>query len=290
VSDLVTLAFFAQALRISVPYVLAALGGTLSERAGVINLALEGMLLTGALGAALGAQEGGVVLGTLGGAAGGLLLALVYALVVLRFAADQIVAGVAINLLALGLSRYVLKLVWGSASSSPTLPGFGAGAGDTIFLTVVALAVIACQLVFTRTVVGLRLRAVGELPEAADSLGVEVLKVRLGALCGAGVLAGLGGAWLALQNHGFVDRMSGGRGFIALAALILGRWSPVAVTAACLFFGLADALQLNLQGRDIGVPRELIQMLPYLLTLVTLAGLMGAARAPGALGRPWRGR
>jgi ABC-type uncharacterized transport system permease subunit len=290
VLELFTLAFFAQTLRISVPYVLAALGGTLSERAGVINLALEGILLGGALTATLGAEHGGVAAGALAGVAGGLAIGGLYALVVLRFRADQIVAGVAINLLVIGLSRFVLKLAWGSASSSPTMPGFGRSYADEAFMTGVALLVVVLHVVLGRTVAGLRVRAVGEHPEAADSLGVDVLRVRTFAVLGAGALAGLGGAWLALDNHGFVDRMSGGRGYIALAAMIFGRWKPVGVTLACLLFGFTDALQLNLQGRTTAVPRELIQMLPYALTIVTLAGVIGRSRAPRALGRPWWGR
>ncbi len=289
-SELLTLAFFAQALRITVPYVLAALGGTLSERAGVINLALEGILLGSALTATLGAEQGGVVAGVLAGVAGGLLVAALYALVVLRFRADQIVVGVAVNLLVLGLSRFVLKLAWGSASSSPTVPGFGRGPEATLFITGVALLVIVLHVILGRTAFGLRLRATGEHPEAVDSLGVDVLAVRWRALLAAGALAGLGGAWLALDNHGFVDRMSGGRGYIALAAMIFGRWKPIGVTLACLLFGFTDALQLNLQGHATAVPRELVQMLPYLLTIVTLAGVIGRSRAPRALGRPWWGR
>jgi simple sugar transport system permease protein len=144
--------------------------------------------------------------------------------------------------------------------------------------------------VLARTAFGLRVRATGEHPEAVDSLGVEVTRVRWLAQLAAGALAGLGGAWLALDNHGFVDRMSGGRGYIALAAMIFGRWRPVGVAAACLLFGFTDALQLNLQGHETGIPRELLQMLPYLVAIVTLAGVIGRSRAPRALGRPWWGR
>jgi ABC-type uncharacterized transport system permease subunit len=290
VNELLTLAFVAQVLRISVPYVLAALGGTLSERAGVIHLALEGVLLGSALTATLGAQAGGVPLGIVAGVAGGVAVGALYALVVLRFRADQIVAGVAVNLLALGLSRFVLKLVWGSASSSPTVAGFGHGHTDAFFMLAVVALVVGLHVLLARTAFGLRVRATGEHPEAVDSLGVEVLRVRWLAQLGAGALAGLGGAWLALDNHGFVDRMSGGRGYIALAAMIFGRWKPLTVALACLLFGFTDALQLNLQGHETGIPRELLQMLPYLLTIVTLAGVIGRSRAPRALGRPWWGR
>jgi ABC-type uncharacterized transport system permease subunit len=142
----------------------------------------------------------------------------------------------------------------------------------------------------TRTPAGLRLRAVGEHPEAADSLGVDVMRARLHAVLASGILAGLGGAWLALDNHGFVDRMSGGRGYIALAAVILGRWTPLGGAAACLLFGFADALQVQLQTHVPGVPRELVQILPYALTLVVLAGVVGRSRPPHALGAPWTAR
>jgi simple sugar transport system permease protein len=191
---------------------------------------------------------------------------------------------VAINLLALGLTRFLLKLSWGSASSTPELPGFH-GMGDEVFMTMTAVLVIAAHALLMRTAWGLRVRASGEHPEAVDSLGVSVERVRWQAVLLAGALAGLGGAWLMLDNHGFVDRMSGGRGYLALAAMILGRWRPLAATAACLAFGFADALQTHLQVTSTAVPRELVQMLPYLLALVALAGAFGKSRPPAALGR-----
>jgi simple sugar transport system permease protein len=293
VGGVITLAFLAQGLRISVPYVLAALGGTVSERAGVINLALEGMLLVGAFSATVGSDLGGPAVGALAGMAGGVLLAAVYALAVIRFRADQIVAGVAINLLALGLTRYLLKLVYESASNSRDVPGFdGAGllSWSNVFLVGAALLAVGVHVWIYRTRGGLRLRSVGEHPDAADSLGVRVARVRAGAVLASGVFAGLGGAWLALDNQGFVDRMSGGRGYIALAAMIFGRWTPLGATAACLLFGFAEALQLNLQATATTIPREVVQILPYVLTMIALAGVFvgrRGARAPAALGRPW---
>jgi len=291
VTSLLTLAFLLQVLRITVPYVLAALGGTLSERSGVVNLALEGMLLAGAFTATVGAQAGGplgVALGAAYGIAGGVVIAALYAVVVLRFGADQIVAGVAVNLLALGLTRFFLKLVFHSASSSPRVGGFE-GSGAYLFVAAAAILALAVHYLVTVTPYGLRLRAAGEHPFALSSLGVDVLRLRFGAVLASGVLAGLGGAWLALDNHGFVDRMSNGRGYIALAAIIFGNWRPGAATLACLLFGLADALQLNLQATATSVPREFVQILPYVLTMVTLAGVIGRSRAPAALGRPWPG-
>ncbi len=278
--------FIAQMLRISTPYALAALGGSLSERAGVVNLGLEGMLLAGAFAATCGSHVAGVGAGALAGALGGLLVAAVYALAVLRARADQVVAGVALNLLVLGVTRYLLKLVFHSASNSPTVPGFGS-TSTGLYVAATGLAVIAVQVWVSRTPGGLRLRAVGEHPEAAHALGVSVVRARLGAILASGVLAGLGGAWLALDNHGFVDRMSGGRGYIAVAAVILGRWTPVGAAGACLLFGAADAAQLQLQTRVTFLPRELVQILPYAVTLFVLAGLVGRARPPSALGRPW---
>jgi simple sugar transport system permease protein len=280
------IAFFFQGLRISVPYVLAALGGTLSERSGVVNLGLEAMLLLGAFAATVGAEHGGPVAGALAGAAGGLAVAALYAWAVLRARADQIVAGVALNLLAVGVTRYLLKLVYHSASNSAAVPGLE-GPGTGAFVALAAVAAVGVQLWLAGTPGGLRLRATGEHPEAVDSLGVDVVGVRLRAVLASGVLAGLGGAWLALDNHGFVDRMSGGRGYIAIAAVIFGKWTPLGAAAACLLFGFSDAAQLALQTRVTVVPRELVQVLPYVVTLVALAGLMGRARAPRALGVPW---
>jgi simple sugar transport system permease protein len=290
VDEVISLALLAQGLRISVPYVLAALGGAVSERAGVVNLALEGMLLAGAFTATVASGAGGVVAGLAGGALGGVFLAGVYAASVLWFRADQIVAGVAVNLLALGLTRYLLKVVYDSASSSTPVPGFagsGVWSASTAFLLGAALIAIGVHAWVERTAGGLRLRAVGEHPEAANAAGVDVVKVRLGAVLASGVLAGLGGAWLALDNHGFVDRMSGGRGYIAIAAVIFGRWRPLGATFACLLFGFADAFQLRAQTAATAVPRELVQVLPYVLTMLALAGVVGRSRAPAALGRPF---
>lgn len=280
------LAFFVQGLRITVPYALAALGGVLSERSGVINLGLEGMLLAGAFAAAAGSYLGGVPAGVVAGALGGLAVAALYAVAVLRARADQVVAGVAINLLVLGLTRYLLKLVFHSASNSPAVPGLG-GPGAAGFVVATGIAVLGAHVWLARTPSGLRLRAVGEHPEAAHSLGVDVSAARLRAVLASGILAGLGGAWLALDNHGFVDRMSNGRGYIALAAVILGRWTPLGAAAACLLFGFADAAQVQLQTHVSFLPRELVIVLPYALTLVVLAGVVGRSRAPRALGVGW---
>lgn len=284
--QVIGLALLVSGLRISVPYILAALGGTLSERSGVINLALEGMLLTGAFTATVGSDAGGVIVGALAGMAGGLAVAALYAACVVWFRAEQIVAGIAVNLLAIGMTRYLLEAVYGSASNSADVPGLGGGLGwNATFIVGAALLAVAVHLWLGQTAAGLRVRAVGEHPDAAHSVGVDVLRTRFGAILASGVLAGLGGAWLALDNHGFVDQISRGRGYIALAAMIFGRWHPLGATAACLLFGFGEAIAFRVQAASTAIPRELVQIFPYLLTMVALAGVIGRSRAPAALGR-----
>ena len=296
--SLFSFAFLAQVLRITVPYALAAMGGVMSERSGVINIALEGILLTGAFSGTVAAYESGnyavldyavdpILAALLCGALGGMAIAALYAVVVVTFKADQIVAGVAINLLAAGLTRYLLKLLYGSASNSPEIPGFETGIfANPVFWLVIGIAG-AINVVVWKTRFGLRLRAVGDHPEAAHTLGISVDRIRWqGVLC-AGALAGLGGVWLALSIRGFVADMSAGRGYIALAAVIMGSWRPQWAVAACLLFGFAEALQIKLQTYQIGVPNELAQMFPYLLTMITLAGFIGRSRPPQAIGRPF---
>ena len=285
-SSLLSLAFLGQLLRIAVPYVFAALGGAVCERSGVVNIALEGKLLIGAFAAAVATLEtGSLTLGIAAGMAAGIALAALYAWTVLRWRADQIVAGIAINLLVLGLTRYLLKLFYGSTANSPAIGGSPGPWYASGFLYLAVAAVPAVALIVSKTRFGLRLRAVGEHPEAAASLGISVKRVRWAAALAAGALAGLGGAWLALDNRAFVAEMSGGRGYIALAAVVMGSWRPLRVAGACLLFAVAEALQINLQARDIGVPRELMQMLPYLLTMIALAGFIGRSRPPAGLGR-----
>lgn len=285
---LFSVAFLIQMLRITVPYMLAALGGSISERSGVINIALEGKLLAGAFCATLGAYyTDSVFVGAAAGIGGGVVVGALYALVVIRFRADQIVAGVAINLLALGLTRFLLKRAFDSTANSPPIESLTANAlAEPLFWIACALVPVV-HVTLMHTPFGLRLRAVGDHPEAAATVGVAVARVRWIAVLIAGALAGLGGAWLALSSGGFVAEMSGGRGYVALAAVIMGKWRPVAATLACLLFGFAEAFQLNLQTSGAGLPSELVQMLPYVLTMVVLAGFIGRSRAPGALGKPY---
>ena len=288
------LAFLAQTIRIAVPYLFAAAGGVIAERAGVISLGLEGYMLAGAFGGTVGAYySGSPWVGLLAGMAAGLLCALLHALVSLRFRADQVVSGIAINLLVIGLTRFLLRLAFDSSSNSPRVPGFFIGApSDSLLVSLVRNPLILLGLLVPpalawllyRTPYGLRVRAVGEHPQAAETLGVRVSRVRLTAVALSGALAALGGVYLALDQHQFTDEMTAGRGFIALAAVIFGRWDPMRAAIACLFFAAAETLQIQLQGTQI-IASQFIQMIPYVLTIVALAGVVGRAVPPAALGR-----
>ncbi|HLB10735.1 MAG TPA: ABC transporter permease [Gemmatimonadaceae bacterium] len=290
----VLLGFLAQTLRIAVPYLFAAAGGVLAERAGIISLTLEGFMLGGAFTAMLGSYySGSPWIGVLCGIVGGLSLGLLHAVSTIRFKADQVVSGIAINLLAVGLTRYFLKLVFDSSSNSPRVAGFSAGASSTALVAGLVhnpliplglLTVPAVAWLLYRTPFGLRVRAVGEHPEAAMTLGVSVARVRYVAVALSGALAALGGAYLSLDQHQFTDGMSAGRGFIALAAIIFGRWDPMRAGLACLFFAAAETLQIQLQGMQ-AIPSQFVQMIPYLLTIIALVGVVGRAVPPAALGR-----
>jgi ABC-type uncharacterized transport system permease subunit len=281
---LLSLSFLAQTVRISVPYVLAALGGTWSERSGVINIALEGMLLVGAFGAAVGClATGSALLGVVTGVLMGVALAALLGLAVLAWRADQVVCGVAATLLAIGATRFFLKLGYHSSSNSPRLE-MPPLAGPLI--AAAALAVAVTWLLLFRTPLGLRLRAVGEHPEAAATVGVGVRPLRWLGLLMSGALAGLGGVWLAFDQQKFVDGMSAGRGFIALAAMILGGWRPVGALAACLLFGAAEALQIRLQSSGVALAPGTVQSIPYVATIVALAVRGRRGAAPRALGQP----
>jgi simple sugar transport system permease protein len=290
-ASVLSLSFVMQVLRITMPYALAALGGVVSERSGVINIALEGILLMGAFGAAVGGYDTGSLAGALlYGVAAGVATAALYALAVVTFRADQIVSGVAINMLAYGVTPYLLKALYNSLSNSPQIQGFG-GALFTNPVFWLALALVAVvHVIMSRTRWGLRARAVGDNPEAAHTLGVSVNVLRWQAVLASGALAGLGGCWLALSGSGFVSEMSAGRGYIALAAVIMGSWRPVWACAASLLFGFAEAVEVQLQMFHMGIPNELTQTFPFVLTMITLAGFIGRSRAPADLGRPFSTR
>ena len=283
------ISFLTQTLRIAIPYLFAAAGGVVAERAGIISLALEGFMLTGAFSATLGAYyTGSPWIGLLCGLFGGLVFGLIHAIATIRYRADHVVSGIAINLLAIGVTRFFLKLAFDSSSNSPRVNGFGGNQAwhgfdnPLLWLGVLVAPVLAFFLY--RTPFGLRVRAVGEHPDAAASVGVKVSKVQYIAVAVSGMLAAMGGVFLALDQHQFTDQMTAGRGFIAVAAVIFGRWDPVKAAIACLLFAAAETLQIQLQGTEI-IPSQFVVMIPYLLTIIALAGVVGRAVPPAALGK-----
>jgi ABC-type uncharacterized transport system permease subunit len=305
VAGTVAVTWLAQTLRMAIPYVCAGLGGIWSERSGVVNIALEGILLAGALGAvaahrATGSACAGLAVGCLVGAMVGAL----HATVVVRGRVDAIVSGLAINMVAAGGTRFVLRALYASSSNSPSVAAFpalvqGATGGALLVRTVAdpmtlssGVLVLVSAWALARTRFGLRVRACGEDPSAAASAGLDVGAVRLIAVIIGGAIAGLGGVALAYDQHRFESGMSGGRGFIALAAVILSGWHPVRLAAACLAFAALDALQIVVQ-EETHVAGAVVQALPYAATLVVLGAMAvrrrrgdRGASPPAALGRP----
>lgn len=272
-------------VRWAAPLAFAALGGVLSERSGVVNLALEGKLLAGAFAAAaVTVASGDAWLGVVGAAGAGAVLGFLHALggVVLR--GHQIVVGIALNLLAAGATQFSMSVLYGSSANTPSFAAPTPLFGVSPLVWVVAIAVPLVHVGLANTRFGLRLRAAGEHPEACEAAGVGVARVRIAAVTLAGAFAGLGGAYLAFEASQFVKNMSAGRGYLALAAVIFGKWRPVPAALACLFFGLAEAVQIRLQGR--GIPTQFVQMIPYVLTMIALAGWVGRSRPPVSLGVP----
>ena len=295
--DLVNLAFLFSAITAATPLLFAALGGLFSERSGVINIALEGLMLSGAFTAAVVTfQTGNPYLGMLAGIGAGAATALIYAIAVIRFEADQVVAGMAINFLMLGLPALISGVIYDSTGSTPQIDQAhkipmvinGLSAASVLALFLIPLAWYTIY----RTSFGLRLRAVGENPEAADAAGINVLRLRYTAVVISGILAAMGGAFLSTgQSSLFTRGMSAGRGYIALAALILAKWKPIPVLFACLFFGFTEAITIQIQGLTWNgepVPVQFIEMIPYVATIIVLAGFIGLSRAPKALGKPYR--
>jgi general nucleoside transport system permease protein len=293
------------------PLVFAAIGGMFSERSGVVNIGLEGMMLMGAFFAAWGADRtgswvGGLVIGMVAGG----LLALVHAFFSIHLRADQIVSGTAVILLAWGITGFLYNDIYGDAGTPGDLPavpdidlGFlgsipptGLGNfledsfGQTSLMTVIALALVfVSYVVMFKTPIGLRIRSVGEHPRAADTVGISVYGVRYASVVTSGVLAALGGVYLSIGfNHSFTEKMTAGMGFIALAALIFGNWRPFGAAAAALLFGFARALEPQLQNVESWANySELFAALPYLVTLIAVAGVIGRSIPPAAIGRPY---
>jgi ABC-type uncharacterized transport system permease subunit len=283
---------------------LPALGGVISERSGVVNIAMEGMMLTGAYaGVMVALSTNNLLAGVLGAIIAGGLMALIHAVISINFKANQIVSGIAINIAALGLTNYLLLvqtsgqgvrslagnlrlpvITWGPLANIPFL-------GPILFeqniiFYVALLILVGIQLLLFRTNIGLRIRAVGEHPQAADTAGVNVRLVRYLCVISSGLLSGLAGAFLALGINGiFNSNITAGAGYIALAAMIFGKYTPLGTAGACVIFGLGEALAVRMQ--DSGVSPYLLSTIPYVLTVIALVGLVGRTIAPAADGIPY---
>jgi Uncharacterized ABC-type transport system, permease component len=303
-SLLLTADLWQAALAAAVLLLLPALGGVISERSGVVNIAMEGMMLTGAFFAVVADLAWhNVWLATLVAIVAGGAMALIHAVVSIRFRADQIVSGIAINIFAAGLTVFLVRRFYGlqdvgHVGASELLPNLNIPLLDQIpFLGQVVfqqnvvvyaalILLVLVQVVLFRTQLGLRIRAVGEHPHAADTAGINVYLIRYGAVVTSGLLSGLAGAFLAIGvSNTFVPNMTDGRGYIALAAMIFGKWTPLGAFAACLIFGVGEAIYAN--NSTIHVSAYLLSMLPYILVLVVLAGVIGRSSPPAADGIPY---
>ncbi len=290
--EIINVALIWSTIRLSTPLILAALGGLFSERSGVINIALEGMMLAGAFtAAAVTYAVGNPFVGLGAGVLAVVLIAAIHAVACIQYKADQVVTGTAINILMIGMPAFLSGAFFLSSGSTPQIPE-----GQLIPWLPIILAFALVPItwyVLYKTPFGLRLRSVGENPEAADAAGVKVARMRYAGVLLSGALAGIGGAYLSIgQSSLFTRNMTSGRGFIALAALIFGKWRPVQTLLACLLFGLTEAISIQMQGvvklpSGDDIPVQFIQMVPYVLTIVVLAGFIGSSRPPRALGIPY---
>lgn len=292
-------------LRLAIPIAFAAMGGVISERSGIYNIGLEGMMLSGAFGGALGGfLTGSAIGGVLFGIGLGMLGAAVLGILAIRLGINQIVCGIAINLVAIGLTAFLARLVFGLNATTQSLPGFTAIPipllsdipilGPVFFnqdplIYLLYLLAPALYWLLYRSTFGLDIRATGENPAAADSAGVPVFQIRMLAVLMSGALAGLGGAYIVVsQVFVFTEHMSAGKGFIALAAIILGRWDPIGALLASWFFGFCEAVQLRLQFANPNVPYQVFTALPYIASILALIGVYGRFKPPASVGIPYR--
>lgn len=287
-------------LRISIPIAFGALGATFAERSGIISLGLEGMMLSGAFFGTLGSYiTGNAYAGLLFAMAGGGVFGLIHALLTIKFKTDHVISGVGINLLGQGLTTVLLQVIWGNRGKSPEVSGLGnirlpfmynvpflgkmLGSVSPLFIIMIAVIIVS-WIVLYKTVFGLRIRVIGENPQAADTLGIDVYKIQYICVVLSGVLAGIGGAYLSIGDINMFGRdMVAGRGYIAVAATIFGGWNPAGVFVGSLLFGLAQSLQIRLQVFKI--PVQFVQMLPYIVTILVLMLSRKSQRGPGAVGK-----
>jgi len=296
--------FLAADIRTAVPLLLAATGLIFSERAGVVNIGVEGMMLIGSLAGVVGSYFlGSAWLGVLVAILTGIVCGLFFAYLVVSAQADQVVIGAAFNILGLGVTTSFARVIFGVNTAPPPIDSFHPVAipvlskipvlGPVLFnqteLVYLALVLVpVAHFILFRTALGLKIRAVGEHPRAADTVGINVYRVRYGACIVGGALAGLAGSYLSLSLlNFFTENMTAGRGFIALAAVIFGKWTPLGTLGATLLFGAGDALQYRLQAANSGIPYQVLLMIPYLLTIAALAGFVGKAIPPAASGKPY---
>jgi len=302
-TSLFAVAFWAAAVRFATPLIFAAIGEVFSERGGVLNIGLEGMILGGAFGGVLGAYySDSAWIGLLSAMLAGGLVGLIHAFVSVTVRGDQVVSGAAINIMILGLTTFLSRTVFG-VGQQPVVASFEVWEipllsdipilGEVFFqhvplIYIAYLLVPISAFILYKTTWGLKIRAVGEHPRAADTVGVNVTAWRYGLTVLCGCLAGMGGAFLSLgQLSMFLENMSAGRGFIALAAVIFGKWDPWRVMIATALFGAAEASTLRLQALNVDVPYQLVLMIPYLLTFLAFVGLVGRTTPPAALAQPY---
>lgn len=280
-----SIGFFLAILRGATPLMLAAQAGLLSERAGIAQIGLEGMMLMGALCAAIGAYiHHSAWLGLIWGIGASILTAWIFAIFVIRLRTDHIITGTALNILVLGLAPLITKAFFDSTGATPSLEIGGRFSFEPIFFALACTFLV--WFIYKHTKSGILLQFAGENNQALKAAGYSLNKIRFFALTGCGILCGISGASLSLYlASSYSPAMTAGRGFIALAALILGGWKPIPTLLACLFFAATDVIQMQLQGGDSFIPTQLIQILPYIITIVALSGLLGKVKAPADLAK-----
>jgi len=307
-TNIFTMAFFvallSAALRMSIPILFSALGGMFSERSGVVNIGLEGIMIVGALFGVVGSYfSGNHWIGMLCAVLAGMVIALLFAFITITIKIDQIVSGIAINMLAVGLTSFLYRALFGITTVPIKVDAFSVYKipilsdipiigpilfTQTVLVYIALILVPITSFLLFNTMWGLKIRSVGEHPKAADTVGINVIRIRYIGVIISGALAGAGGAFLSLgQFNMFVDNMVSGRGFIAVAAIIFGKWKPKGILIASLIFGVADALQIRLQAAGVNLPYQLLLMFPYVITIIALTGLVGKSKAPKSLGKPY---